>query len=88
MSNSLLPVKSLWNACATLLPHDRNNCTGIAVAQPHTKQLSQLTPATGTASGLREQHGVSAVLDSLDGKQGRRERGEERKERIRVVMRL
>ncbi len=84
--SKLLPAKSLRNLWATLLPHDRNNWTGIAVAQPHTIQLSQLTPATGTALGLIEQHGVGAVLDSLDGKKTWWKDREERKERIRVVM--
>lgn len=63
--STLLPAKSLWNVCATLLPHDTNNWTGIAVAQPHTMQLSQLTPATGPAAGLSEQHGVGTVLDLI-----------------------
>lgn len=83
--SALLPVKSLWNLCATLLPHDRNNWTGIAVSQPHTTQLSQLTPAAGPAVGLRERHGVGAVLDSSDGKKvgGRTQRA--RKERVHVV---
>lgn len=46
--------KSLRNAAATLLPRDRNNWTGIAAAQPHTAQLSQLTPAAGPSGGLGE----------------------------------
>lgn len=59
--NTPLPSKSLWNPCATRLPHDTNNWTGMA--QPHTTQLSQLTPAA--AVGLREQHGAGAVLDLI-----------------------
>lgn len=53
--------KSLRNAAATLLPRDRNNWTGIAAAQPHTAQLSQLTPAVGPSGGLGEHCSVVAV---------------------------
>lgn len=76
----LFPVKSLWNLCATLLPHDTNNWTGRVVAQAHTTQLSQLAPATGPAVGLRELHYVCAVLESADGKKDGLEEGGERKE--------
>lgn len=38
------------------------------MSQPHSTQLSQLTPATGPAVGLRGQRGVGAVLDLTDGK--------------------
>lgn len=53
--------KSLRNAAATLLPRDRNNWTGIAAAQPHTAQLSQLTPAAGPSGGLGEHCSAVAV---------------------------
>lgn len=70
--------KSLRNAAATLLPRDRNNWTGIAAAQPHTVQLSQLTPAAGPSGGLREHCGAVAVCRFVGMKKIKNKVGEER----------
>lgn len=77
--------KSLRNAAATLLPRDRNNWTGIAAAQPHTTQLSQLTPAAGPSGGLGEHCSATTVRRFV----GRKKKNEsERNEGVYEVTRL
>lgn len=70
--------KSLRNAAATLLPRDRNNWTGIAAAQPHTAQLSQLTPAAGPSGGFGEHCSAVAVHRFVGVKKIENKVGEER----------
>lgn len=76
--------KSLRNAAATLLPRDRNNWTGIAAAQPHTAQLSQLTSAAGPSGGLGE-HCSAVTVRRFVGRKKIKKLESERKEGVYEV---